>query len=225
LQPTEFIYVGDVMCSWCWGFSPTIQALGERFTIPVRLVNGGLRPGPNAAKLDDEMRSTLLHHWHQVASVSDQPFDTSFLDRNDGWIYDTELPAMATVTVREMAPELTLPVYERLQRGFYAEAIDVTDPSVYRALIEPFDLDAEAFLAAFGSETAQRKAWGDFEEARSMGITGFPALLLRTNGDLAMVTRGWAPIDRIGPAIEAYLRNQLGAAAEGLVCSIDDPNC
>ena len=225
MQPTEFVYVGDAMCSWCWGFAPTITALRERFTIPVRLVNGGLRPGPNAEKLDDRMRDTLLHHWHQVEQASGQPFDTSFLARTDGWIYDTELPAMAVVTAREMAPELALDVYERLQRAFYAETTDITDPGEYQALIEPFAIDTDAFLGAFGSETARWKAWEDFEEARGLGITGFPALLLRTDGDLALVTRGWAPIERLAPAIEAYLRDQLGSAAEGLVCEIDDPNC
>lgn len=225
LAATEFIYVGDAMCSWCWGFAPTIRGLGERFAIPVRLVNGGLRPGPDAQKLDDDMRAMLEHHWGQVASVSGQPFDMRFLDRDDGWVYDTELPAMATVTVREIAPELTLTVFERLQRAFYAEGVDVTDPAQYRTLIQPFEIDTEVFLATFGSESARWKAWEDFEEARSMGVSGFPTLLLRTEGTLAVVTRGYLPLERLAPAVEAYLYDRLGTEAAGLVCAIDDPNC
>ncbi len=225
MQMNEFVYVGDAMCSWCWGFTPTIQGIQDRFTLPIRLINGGLRPGPNAQKLDDELRALLQHHWHQVSSVTGQPFDMSFLERNDGWIYDTELPAMAVVTAREMAPQRVLDVYERLQRAFYAEGIDITDPNEYRTLIEPFELDPDAFLATFTSESARWKAWEDFEEARSLGISGFPALLLRTNGKLALVTRGYAPLERLAPAIESYLRNELGEESARLICSIDDPTC
>ncbi len=225
MQAVEFIYVGDVMCSWCWGFAPTIQGLGRHFTVPIRLVNGGLRPGPEAEKLDDGMRSMLRHHWTQVASVSGQPFDLTFLDREDGWVYDTELPAMAMVTVREMVPDLTLPVFERLQRAFYADGFDLTDPAEYPRLIDSFELDSAVFLATFASESARWKAWEDFEEARSMGVAGFPTLLLRTDGKLAVVTRGYAPLERIAPAVEAYLHDELGPPAAGLVCAIDDPNC
>ena len=43
---TEIIYVGDPMCSWCWGISPQLNALeryGKQQGIPFRLVLGGLR--------------------------------------------------------------------------------------------------------------------------------------------------------------------------------------
>ncbi len=29
----EFIYVGDPMCSWCWGFSPALEQMGTRYSI------------------------------------------------------------------------------------------------------------------------------------------------------------------------------------------------
>ena len=59
----EFLYVGDVMCSWCWGFAPTLTKLTENFQLPIRVVNGGLRPGPSAELLDNRMASFLGHHW------------------------------------------------------------------------------------------------------------------------------------------------------------------
>ncbi|MFQ5523922.1 MAG: DsbA family protein, partial [Acidimicrobiia bacterium] len=40
---TKLIYVGDPMCSWCWGFAPEIEDLADEY--PVEVVVGGLRPG------------------------------------------------------------------------------------------------------------------------------------------------------------------------------------
>ena len=33
----EIIYVGDPMCSWCWGFSPVLKRIEAEYGLPVRL--------------------------------------------------------------------------------------------------------------------------------------------------------------------------------------------
>ena len=220
MESIAFVYVGDVMCSWCWGFSITIRALRDRFSIPIELINGGIRPGPNAERLDERLRELLSHHWHQVAASSGQPFSTEFLDRDDGWLYDSELPAMAMVTIRRRWPDLTLDVFEALQRSFYAEGVDITDPMTYRGVMSQFDLDTDVFEAEFTSEDIRWSAWEDFEHARGLGVAGFPTLFLRLEGSMRLVTRGYAPPERIVPAIDSYLRSELGTAADGLVCDI-----
>lgn len=218
---TEFIYVGDVMCSWCWGFAPALTKLAENFQIPIRVVNGGLRPGPSAERLDDRMAGFLAHHWQKVAKTSGQPFDDSFLERRDDWNYDTELPAIAVATMREHAGDSTLEFFTRLQHAFYAEGVDVTDPGVYGQLLEGFAVDTGAFLSDMASTEMKRGAWEDFEESRSMGITGFPVLLLGIDGDLTVVTRGYAPYDRLEAPLVDFLRDRVGAERLGAVCSID----
>ncbi len=41
----ELIYVGDPMCSWCWGIAPQLDTLVRTHPdIPLRIVVGGLRP-------------------------------------------------------------------------------------------------------------------------------------------------------------------------------------
>ncbi|MCZ6504367.1 MAG: DsbA family protein, partial [Actinobacteria bacterium] len=78
----KLIYVGDPMCSWCWGFAPEIESLADEY--PVEVVVGGLRPGPSAQPLDDRMAASLRHHWVEVSERTNQPFDTAFLGRRDG---------------------------------------------------------------------------------------------------------------------------------------------
>ena len=220
-SPTEFVYVGDVMCSWCWGFAPTLSQLEENFQIPIRVVNGGLRPGPNAQVLDDGVAATLSHHWDQVETATGQPFDRSFLDRRDGWRYDTELPAIAVTTMRALSPGSTLAFFKRLQRAFYAEGVDVTDPSVYGSLIEGFAVNGDEFTTALAGTEMKWAAWEDFEESRAMGISGFPALLIRVEGEPAIVTRGYAAYDQLEEPLVGFLRDRLGVAQLGTMCSIE----
>lgn len=65
----ELVYVGDPMCSWCWGFAPVVENIDGAFDIPMRTAVGGLRPDDKAEPID-RIRPMLEHHWSQVAAAS-----------------------------------------------------------------------------------------------------------------------------------------------------------
>ena len=208
----EFIYVGDTMCSWCWGFAPTMDALADHYSFPMRLVNGGLRPGPGAQVLEDNLRAYLKHHWDQVAAASGQPFNDAVLAK-DGWVYDTEYPARAVVTMRGHAPEREFEWFKRLQRAFYADGIDITDPGTYRELLAGYPVDGEIFLSDLGDEKSRLAAWEDFEQAQVLQAQGFPTLLLRTGSDMATITRGYRSFADIEPHLTKYLSERYETTA------------
>jgi putative protein-disulfide isomerase len=184
------IYVGDPMCSWCWGFAPEIESLAGDH--PVEIVVGGLRPGPMAQTLDERMALFLSHHWVEIAQRTGQPFDTGFLDRRDGWVYDTEPAAIAIVEMRETSPGETLSYFTAIQYAFYAEGRDVTDFSVLTEIARHRGIDPETFASALPGEDAKRRAWGDFSRARRWGIDGFPALVGDLgDGRFVLLARGW----------------------------------
>jgi len=208
----EFIYVGDTMCSWCWGFAPTVEQLQQHYSVPMRLVNGGLRPGPNAQVLEDSLRSYLTHHWDQVAAASGQPFNDAVL-ANDGWVYDTELPARGVVTMRAHNENQEWDFFKRLQRAFYSEGVDVTDIGLYSELLTDFDVDHDAFIGDMSDEKSRLAAWEDFEKAQVLQAHGFPTLLLRTGSDIATVTRGYRSFQDIEPHLTKYLGDNYEPAA------------
>jgi putative protein-disulfide isomerase len=188
---TNLTYVGDPMCSWCWGFAPEIESLADDH--PVEVVVGGLRPGPMAQELDEGMAGFLHRHWVEVGERTGQPFDTSFLDRRDGWVYDTEPAAIAVTRFRQLRETLTLDYFTTVQQAFYAEGRDVTDFSVLADLASRFDLDRREFADSLQGEDARERAWEDFARARNWGISGFPSLVGElVDGRLALLSRGWA---------------------------------
>lgn len=201
----KFIYVGDPMCSWCWGFAPVVEAIEQRYDAPLEIVVGGLRPGPAAEPLDN-LRPYLVEHWVEIGERTGQPFDLAGLDRS-GWLYDTELPARAVVAVREAVPAQTLAAFTRLQRAFYAEAVDVTDPAVYPGLLS--EVGAAAAIELLQSEESKALAWHDFGRSREWGIGGFPTLLVEHGGQLRIVTRGYVAGEELLPALDGWVEEQL----------------
>ncbi len=202
LPPRELIYVGDPMCSWCWGIAPELDALqARRPDLPLRVVVGGLRPGPSAEAVTDRMAEYLGHHWRQVTARSGQPFDHAILDRR-GWIYDTEPPSKAVVVMREINEGQAWPLFKRLQRAFYAEGIAVSDPATLPGLVAEFDVDVDRFMEAFHTPEATKATWRDFASARNWGISGFPTVIARTGDRGHVVAQGYASVDDIEIAVE-----------------------
>ena len=190
--PVELIYVGDPMCSWCWGFAPEIEDLARDH--PVEVVVGGLRPGPAAQPLEERLAGFLEHHWVEIAERTGQPFDTGFLDRRDDWVYDTEPAAIAVTVMREMNPRRTLDYFTTVQESFYARGVDVTNFEELTDLTAGYEVDRIEFHDRLVSDEAKKQAWADFSRARNWGIGGFPTLIADLpDGRLALLSRGWSP--------------------------------
>lgn len=216
----SLVYVGDPMCSWCWGFAPELRELCETHRLPLEILVGGLRPGPSAEPLDGRLAAFLRREWARIAETTGQPFDVDALDGREGWVYDTEPAARAVVTMREMAPASTLDFFETVQRAFYAGGIDVTDLSVYPSLIHGLPVDEARFMERLADEGSRAAAWRDFADVRRMGVNGFPTLLLREGPSLSLLARGYRPAAAISPLIDALTAGpESGAACEpGGVC-------
>lgn len=220
----ELIYVGDPMCSWCWGIAPVIDRLETRDDIDLRVVVGGLRPGPSAQPLDNGLRQTLAHHWQQVGAASGQPFNEKALQRND-WVYDTELPAIAVTTMRRLAANETVRFFGHLQGSFYRDGVDITDIDSYPDLLAGYAVGADDFIAEMRSDQARAHAWEDFAEARELGVLGFPTVLLRIDGKTQVLSRGYATYEHFENQLMYWVEGKQPLTANLGVCSLDDPYC
>lgn len=201
----RIFYFADPMCSWCWGFSPVIARIVEDYDsrAPVRLVAGGLRAGATEAA-DERVKRAIRGHWEHVEETTGQPFDFAFFDR-EGFVYDTAPACRATVAMRNLVPESTFAYLEALQRGFYAQNRDVTDPTVLASLAEPFNVTAEVFAAVYASPEVEEAMLADFRLTQALGIAGFPAVVLKDEGGLVPLTIGYQPFADLAAALEAWL--------------------
>jgi putative protein-disulfide isomerase len=210
----HFIYIVDPMCSWCWGFSPVIGQLRQRYAdvLPIRPVMGGLRPGVTEV-MSDEHKTRTRGYWAQVQAATGQPFDEGVLE-TPGFIYDTDPPARAVVLARRMGDEIALDMLARLQRAFYAEGKDITKPEVQADIAAELGFDRDAFLAGLAEEALKQETWGDYAIAQRAGVTGFPTLIVGPNSDgtYAVAARGCQPAEGVVAGVDAWLARARPAA-------------
>jgi len=199
------LYFGDPMCSWCWGFAPELSAINDTLQgrAQLHLVMGGLRPG-TAQPWDVELRDYVRHHWQDVEAKTGQPFDYARFD-DPTFVYDTEPGCRALVCARTLDPTAALGMFEALQRGFYAEGLNLSDGDVVADLAAAQGLDRSAFAALLASEDARKAVAYDFQRSQAFGVTGFPSVVCAEDGQYAILTQGYRPFAAIAPLLEEWL--------------------
>jgi putative protein-disulfide isomerase len=203
---TRLVYFADPMCSWCYGFSPVIAALAERFEgrLPLDIVMGGLRAG-NTVPMRAEDKDFIRNAWTRVGATTGQPFDTSFFDR-EGFVYDTEPACRAVVTARRLMPRMALPFMARIQQAFYAENRDMTASEEIAEVAEEAGFERADFGAAFADAETRSETVRDFLTAQSLGIHGFPTLIAGSEErGYALLTNGYRPLEDLAEPLERWL--------------------
>ena len=202
----ELIYVGDPLCSWCWGFAPSLRKLRlkhpDRFRY--RLLVGGLRTGASAPQIDERVRTYLAGAWKEVERRSGQPFNHDFLETAD-FVYDTEPACRAVVAARRLEPGRVFEYNEALQDAFYRRSFDPTSRETFVTVARELGLPEQPFQEALDSDEVHRQTRADFDEARAMNVHGFPTLLVRVDGTTQPVVRGWLPPEALNDQLAPWL--------------------
>ncbi len=210
-MPT-LIYIADPMCSWCYGFGPELNALLKGLPgLQIEVVLGGLRAF-NTAVMDDAMRAELMTHWEKVHAMSGLNMLDSAINQT-GFIYDTEPACRAVVTARTLSAHAALPVFHAIQQAFYAEGRDVTRGDILAevacsALKEVgVEHTPDNFLTLWSSAQMRQATLNDFTLVKNWNVDGFPMLILDRNGQLDMVTSGFARMPALVDQLQLLVDN------------------
>lgn len=209
---TRLLYVMDPMCSWCWGFSPVVEALAQQAQaagVSLHLIAGGLRTG-NSSALDASTRRYILEHWQAVADATGQPFKFDGA-LPEGFVYDCETVCRALVIARSLEPDSAWRLVKLIQQAFYAEGRDVTQVQVLLELAEAAGLARDAFAEAYDSSAQRSATREDFSWVQRLGIAGFPTLLAERDGQLALLTNGYQPLEVLAPLLARWLEHSANA--------------
>jgi putative protein-disulfide isomerase len=197
-------YIGDPMCSWCWGISPTVGAVaafcaaeGIEFSITM----GGLRAGggdPWNAVLKDFLRN----EWRHIAQTTGQPFGFTLLEAAH-FDYDTEPACRAVATVKllqarnDLPSATTLNFFSAVQRKFYVEGHDPKMADFYASICASLSLDFAEFRGLFDSSEARQAVQQEFVRCRQWGVRSFPALLLERHGETSPLAVGFVTAEQV----------------------------
>ena len=199
-QEPTIIYIGDPMCSWCYGFAPEIEKVKEALpNHAFEVVLGGLRP--NGTETMADLGEFLKHHWQEVHERSGQPFNYSIIG-NENFILDTEPGSRAVVAARTMDSTISLSFFKAVQHAFFVENKDMRAESTFTRIAQDFGLDTVQFKQLFNQEEIKYETNNDFQLASEMGIRGSPSAVIRHNGQLYLAANGYRTAEDLLKTIE-----------------------
>lgn len=212
LHDMSLIYIGDPMCSWCWGSSGVVKearASALEKGIQFSAIVGGLRPG-GGDEWNDTIKRFLRKEWGNIQHATKQPFSFKILDREE-FNYDTEPSCRAVVVARDMwqgiddNDQKLLDFFSAIQYKFYVGGEDPTTLDFYKSICIEHGIDFEKFSEIFESTEAKDKTHEEFLLNRSWNIKGFPSFALRVGNQVTPIGSGYMQIDTINQAIQTAI--------------------
>ncbi|MDO6765891.1 DsbA family protein [Agarivorans sp. 1_MG-2023] len=169
-------YVHDPMCSWCWGYKPTLEALESSLPSNIEMVYllGGLAPD-SAVAMPEDMQQFLQQTWQKINVQLGTEFNHDF------WKVNTPrrstYPANRAVLAAEKQGAAKAMI-RQIQNAYYLQAINPSDVDNLLVLAEKLGLDKKTFVEDISSEALNESLMQQIQFARSLPIQGFPSLVL-----------------------------------------------
>jgi putative protein-disulfide isomerase len=183
------------MCSWCWGFDPVLRELVSSLPegVAVRRLLGGLAPDSDEP-MPAGMREYVQGQWRLIQQrIPGTRFDFGFWDRC--LPRRSTYPACrAVIAARRQGERHDEARTRAVQRAYYTEARNPSDIATLIELAGEIGVDQEDFRADLACEETDRELRREIAESRSLGIEGFPSLVVIDGGSRLPV-----PIDYTDP--------------------------
>jgi putative protein-disulfide isomerase len=193
------IYCYDAWCGWCYGFSPVIKSLHEKYKtkFDFETISGGMIP-VDATQHIGKIAGYIKDAYKTVEQMTGIKFGTDFLwhinnpDLSD-WHPNSEMAAIAMSILKDFNPDRSIEFAADLQFALYSEGRDLTDPEAYRHLIEKYEFDPKVFYENLKLEEYKEKAYYDFSLIKQLNVNGFPTLFIQiSESKLYMIARGYS---------------------------------
>jgi putative protein-disulfide isomerase len=169
-------YVYDPMCSWCWGYKPTWEAIKASLggDVEIRYILGGLAEDTDAP-MPLQMRTQIAEYWRKIESYLGTEFNHDFWTLNEP--RRTTYPACRAI-IAARAQDAEFEMYAAIQSAYYLEAKNPSDNSVLIDIATEIGLDRNRFTRDLTAQETQQALLQEIAFAHSIGGNSFPSLFL-----------------------------------------------
>jgi putative protein-disulfide isomerase len=205
----KMIYVFDALCGWCYGFSPVIKKLFEQYKdkFEFEVVSGGMMLHENAGRVSAEKSKYILGAIPRVEELTGVEFGEVYKQQlADNTLFQSSLkPAIAIAVYKTYHPNDVVNFAAAIQSAQFKDGKDLEADQTYLDLISTTDIDANIFQKQLSNDEFAYEAQKDFNYAAELGITGFPALIMKKDDQYYLISRGYQPYESLQPIVEKVL--------------------
>ncbi len=161
---------------------------------------GGLAPDSDEP-MDTKTKTYIQSAWRSVADRTGAKFNHQF------WAVcqprrSTYPACRAVITAGLQLTGSRERYYEALQRAYFLDARNPSDPETLIALAKEIGLDAVQFQEDLGSSVVQQTFREELNQVRSLGVSGFPTVIWhrqdKTDGNrLEVLSTGYTDADTL----------------------------
>ncbi len=194
-------YFFDVLCGWCYGFSPVIQKLHEKYKYDMRfeIFSGGMITGERAGPIG-QVAAYIKDAHKTVENTTGVEFGEAFLSKvleEGSTVFSSIPPSLALSTFKMFQKENAIPFAGILQKAVYYDGIDPNDYEEYGKYAALFGLDKKVFVEQMKGGQATALMEKEFGMTHQAGVQGFPTLVAAVGPEMYVLTRGYAPFDKL----------------------------
>lgn len=184
-------YVHDPMCSWCWGFSHTLNELLDNLPkeIIVHRLLGGLAVDSDTP-MPDAMQQQIKNNWLRIEdTIPGVKFNFDFWEQCSPR-RSTYPACRAVIAARKQGEDKDKKMTQAIQRAYYQQARNPSDNVTLLELANELDLVLPEFEKDLLSEETDEKLQEEIDLSRELFAESFPNLVLESEGEIFSI-----PID------------------------------
>jgi putative protein-disulfide isomerase len=209
----ELYYVTDPICSHCWALDPVLRRFKEQYGhyFNFHTVMGGLLEKWSDEPVDPRNGisgpADVFGHWREVGEYSRMPIDGSLMLDNP--VQSSFPPSRVFKVIQKIHNDVLAYNYLRRSReALFAFNQNIADTSIMIDIVNQLGLDGEAIVRDAEQQTGQPLLNEDFSLSRSLGVRGFPTIIIMNEENKGMKITGSRPLESYVEGLKQILNTE-----------------
>jgi putative protein-disulfide isomerase len=188
-------YVFDPLCGFCYAFEPEVKQLEAAYNskFVFEVIPGGMIVGAGEGPIS-KVAPHIAGGYKDLEKMSSSKFGDKFLNdimKVGTYKMSSEMPSIAVTVFKSLLPNKAIAFASDVQTMLYYDGISLNEPENYRTLAIKYGLNADDFVAKLKSTEWKTKTQNEFIQAENLGVTSYPALVLKRNGKTQIIANGF----------------------------------
>ncbi|MGG4554013.1 DsbA family oxidoreductase [Paenibacillus humicus] len=180
-KKVKLYYVTDPICSHCWALEPVLRRFQEQYGhyFQFHTVMGGLLESWNGfADVSNGIQNPadVAGHWREVGEHSRMPIDGSLWLDNP--VQSSYIPSRVYKIIQQQNVQLADTFLRRVREAVFAFNRNIGTDEVLADIVSQMGLNGADIVDQAAMPAAQSLLEEDFELSRSLGVRGFPTIIM-----------------------------------------------
>ncbi len=212
-KTVDLYYVTDPICSHCWALEPVLRRFVEQYGhyFNFHTVMGGLLEKWGEGPVDPANGifgpADVAGHWREVGEYSRMPIDGSLMINNP--VQSSYPPSrVMKVIQKNYNDKIAYEFLRRAREALFAFNQNISEQSVLIDIVNKLGLDGEQIVNEAEQAIGQQLLNDDFKLAASLGVRGFPTIIIINEENKGAKVVGSRPIESYIDGLKRVLNTE-----------------